>query len=893
MKKFVSLPGIVRAASILFFAAAPLAVACNISELDNRVTDLENRVDGLEAEIEDQIASLQGMLDENIYVVSCSLDEADGVYTIVLSSGETIEIAKAGDEESSSVIGVFEEDGKYWWTLNGEPMQVGGNNVPVSVTPGIRVNSVTNEWEVSPDGGDTWLPTGILATNGASIFEKVEEDEAYVYFTLGDGSKVQIPKLLDFECSVLSGKQYFSAGQTRSIELSLKNVSKTAVMKPDGWKASVEGSVLSITAPAAANSYAETSGKVSVLAVSPGGEFSISEVIVEVGDAPHEISISSDKRISISVNESVCDWFSGWNYFYAGISRLAEFSPEAVVSAIEMNTRPVTYQGAIDMSFSELYGGEYDKEESYVVWCIDSWADLDSYENLPLDPTEMMYTTILGIDVKMTASDITFEDARIDVQVTGVSSYYAAVLPKQDYNPENIIGNIEAEGGEPAYEILTGNYNGLLSEYGAPEDYYGTIMANEIISGTEYIAFVIPVKDGGYTEEDIYTCEIPISDITMDGSVTVSLSDIVPDFTSVSATVTPGEGYYKYYVSYLSEADYAQYETDEELLDYLFSGTGRTASSYAYSRTGLETGSKGYIVAVALDRSGKAGPIVRQEVVTGELTYSDITVSATSANVTFNSADVTFSGQGIVSYRYLYTQESGLKSYPYGNYSGRNDAQVEQLLAMDDYMNIKYVQAGSDGSATVSLSALNTNVNYYVFVVGVDASGKPAHMVTCTFNTAFSNFADEGTERYNANYEANKPVITNLRLYDPTGETEGFEEPVMLSDLTELPNEYNLTVMFDAEVGDKCAKFWVGIQNPSYISINQHFNDETLLSVLSYGRLVEYTEAGTDIVHGDIYNNNFSNLYLVWQDDEGYMYPVEIIDLHSFLKPLSEPEPEI
>ena len=166
-------------------------------------------------------------------------------------------------------------------------------------------------------------------------------------------------------------------------------------------------------------------------------------------------------------------------------------------------------------------------------------------------------------------------------------------------------------------------------------------------------------------------------------------------------------------------------------------------------------------------------------------------------------------------------------------------------------------------------------------------------MVTCTFNTAFSNFADEGTERYNANYEANKPVITNLRLYDPTGETEGFEEPVMLSDLTELPNEYNLTVMFDAEVGDKCAKFWVGIQNPSYISINQHFNDETLLSVLSYGRLVEYTEAGTDIVHGDIYNNNFSNLYLVWQDDEGYMYPVEIIDLHSFLKPLSEPEPEI
>ena len=168
----------------------PAAVSCNISELDDRITDLENRVDELAADIQDQISSIQGMLEENVSVVSCVLDEETGIYTIVLSSGETIEVSKAGSE-ASSVIGVMEENGEYYWTLDGEPMLDDGNKVPVSVTPGIRVNPDTDMWEVSPDGS-SWLDTGIKAVDGASIFSKVDEDESYVYFTLGDGSSIKV-----------------------------------------------------------------------------------------------------------------------------------------------------------------------------------------------------------------------------------------------------------------------------------------------------------------------------------------------------------------------------------------------------------------------------------------------------------------------------------------------------------------------------------------------------------------------------------------------------------------------------------------------------------------------------------------------------------------------------
>ena len=32
------------------------------------------------------------------------------------------------------------------------------------ITPQIRINAATNEWEISTDNGDTWASTGVKAT---------------------------------------------------------------------------------------------------------------------------------------------------------------------------------------------------------------------------------------------------------------------------------------------------------------------------------------------------------------------------------------------------------------------------------------------------------------------------------------------------------------------------------------------------------------------------------------------------------------------------------------------------------------------------------------------------------------------------------------------------------
>lgn len=54
---------------------------------------------------------------------------------------------------------------------------------------------------------------------------------------------------------------------SQNLAVTQKGVENLAIAKPDGWRAWLEGDVLTITAPAKENVYAETSGEVSVVAV--------------------------------------------------------------------------------------------------------------------------------------------------------------------------------------------------------------------------------------------------------------------------------------------------------------------------------------------------------------------------------------------------------------------------------------------------------------------------------------------------------------------------------------------------------------------------------------------------------------------------------------------------
>ena len=224
-----------------------------IDGLDSRVTKLEE----LCKEMNTNITSLQTIVDvlqSNDFITGIVEIKKDGEvigYTITFGKNDPITIYHGQDGKDGAdgkdgqdgqngaantpVIGVAQDtDGVYYWTLNGEwLLDDNGNKLPVSgkdgqngsngsngqdgadgedgkdgadgqdgkdgITPQLKIED--GYWYISYDNGATWTELGKATgedgkdgQDSVSMFKSVTQDENYVYFTLADGTVIQIAK---------------------------------------------------------------------------------------------------------------------------------------------------------------------------------------------------------------------------------------------------------------------------------------------------------------------------------------------------------------------------------------------------------------------------------------------------------------------------------------------------------------------------------------------------------------------------------------------------------------------------------------------------------------------------------------------------------------------------
>ncbi len=172
--------------------AGPMFNACTdyqdeIDALDYRVTVLENLVNRLNSELE----SMQVIVDavENGDFITDVTENSEGYIitfnksgAIIIHDGQNGRDGLNGRDAQAPEITVEEgEDGVYYWVINGVPL-VGpdGEKVRASgrdgkdgqdgldgldgkdgraVAPQVRINPTTSMWEISVDGGITWVTT--------------------------------------------------------------------------------------------------------------------------------------------------------------------------------------------------------------------------------------------------------------------------------------------------------------------------------------------------------------------------------------------------------------------------------------------------------------------------------------------------------------------------------------------------------------------------------------------------------------------------------------------------------------------------------------------------------------------------------------------------------------
>ena len=216
---------------INFMLTALLVLATSCSGYDD--TPIRAAIDSLNDKLE-QLENLAVELNRNILgvrefylaaengdtILSCEeLENGKGYKIIFAEAGEVVvymgndvvdEGWSDGEPGVAPVVGaVADEDGNYYWTIDGDPLcDKDGNVVYLTMAigedgaiPQLRVND--GKWQVSYNGTD-WADLGASSATDPFWFSKVEEtSEAYV-FTLRSGEQVTISKSLPLSL-VISG----------------------------------------------------------------------------------------------------------------------------------------------------------------------------------------------------------------------------------------------------------------------------------------------------------------------------------------------------------------------------------------------------------------------------------------------------------------------------------------------------------------------------------------------------------------------------------------------------------------------------------------------------------------------------------------------------------------
>lgn len=250
---------------------AVASVCCACGDLKDRVDVLEQKVSALESKVNQNVNSINALVDAAKKAVTITKVETltDG-YKIYFSDGTISTISNGvngtdgkdgvdGKDAVAPVIGIKEEEGVYYWTIDGEFVLNNGQKVPVTgkdgLTPQFKIQD--GKWCVSFDG-NTWNAVPVTGTEKPELVMS-ETDDEYV-FTLGE-TTIRIAKEHAFMIKVTSDVQKVTPGEVVSFGYTVTGADATThvIIEANGVEAQLdeEKSLVTVTVPSVIedNSY--------------------------------------------------------------------------------------------------------------------------------------------------------------------------------------------------------------------------------------------------------------------------------------------------------------------------------------------------------------------------------------------------------------------------------------------------------------------------------------------------------------------------------------------------------------------------------------------------------------------------------------------------------------
>lgn len=554
------------------------------------------------------------------------------------------------------------------------------------------------------------------------------------------------------------------------------------------------------------------------MAVASNGQSIISEIPVIIGEAPVTISVEG-QTVSTTLT-------SGIEMYYLGVLEINEYSAEAVAELVNgYVARMYMKTEALDkVPLAELIGKDPEAGKTYMIWAVPPSEAGSEY--LPDDVIASVIKTAATIELKV--SDITFEGATVSAIRKGCDVYYTGILDKPNYSPERVIEDLAYGGGTKQFSDYTGPLEGKVLDF-----------LPTVIPGTTYVLWAIPYKEEkGYKTEELVAVEIAVPALTYDGTAAINISSVVTTVSSISATITPGTGCYKFYYSYMKEQTLANYATDKDVISYLIKSGDSSKEAKNFERISLDPGTKGFIVAVALNEKGQLGSLVKIQADSKEISYNpSISVDvAIEASVLSTTLTLTPTGNP-VKYRYVHMKlKDFTNSYPYWG----NEEAVKQALVMNS--DVTEIVAAELKNHQLTIEDVEFNTEYILFMIAIDADGNPASTIA------------------KKEYTSAKPTFVRK---DRDADLWNASVPEVTIDKIEKDKFY--TVSYTVKPKSACKVFYVFAGPADYLT---GMYDEQIRYVMKNG------VKQTTTYSGSAYGTLPTNINVTWMDEEGRFYEV-------------------
>lgn len=709
------------------------------SELKEQIDLIIEKLYDLEERMNSEIQALKQMLSGKLLISDVSTDASTGITTITLSDGYKFQLLPEKDLKSYVTYITLSDGVDYWAYIDDE-----GSKQLFLDKDGEAIPVVSDAPEVVVKDGDTFLVIGGVEypLTGNSVFSDYElitdelTGEVYaVTFTFGEDMTFTVT--VDGAAGFFFVKQsgwsatpisdyYVAEGLTERVRVEARGVVDYVLQIPDGWRVKefvdYDGSMaFDVTAPSSElieSGVAAAEGDLKVVAVLEGGRATVAKLYV---------STEPFKELAVTYGKANLSMYSGLEKFVYGVCAAADFDEAAVFTTAEGLLEVYDYPDGFSVSdadlsdhdLSEVAGADLVPGTEYVFWAIPAlYYYTESEAGYYLKEGTLVSKTFTFAAVRFEVGGASFRDAQLSMELKGVDSYYADVLPKEDFLLEDLLYCLNMPG---YYTALT-----------TPMEYEGSVFTFADVTPepeTEYVAWMVVAEEGKtYTAEDVVVCEFSTLTLTAGSTVEVSCSGVETKPLEVSATLS-AKGAENIYYAFLTKTDAAKYADDTARAKYLFeSGKSVTEETVNVKASDFITKMKPatdyVLMAVASDAEGKYGKVLVYNCATTAITYNSLSVQLEVVTNDPGNVVVNISSEGAAGFVYWIGKTSD-NTWKSSNYLGGSaeSAQEYMFLNAEQYRITSLMEKYPVVNGSITMTDLDMKVDYVVVAMAKDKDG--------------------------------------------------------------------------------------------------------------------------------------------------------------------------